>query len=644
MKRLYAIVSVLSISLLFSSCASLYINSGKTAYEEMNYNESIELLNKGLDKKEDFDGRMMLAESYMRTSQYSAAANSYGIASIEPKMTDKDRIEYGKALMADQKHDKALELFEAILSRDQGNKVVTSLASACRNINDLKSDSSLFTVSPLDLGSMKSIYAPIAYEEGMIVSGEKANSTSKDPYTGWSYTDLYYVKKEGDNWGSPKAITALNGNYHDGIAALPENGQTIYFTRSNYDGSRLKADDNNVSNTQIFYSNKLNDGSWTEPKELPLNEDNAMFAHPTISPDGKTIFFSSDKQGGFGGMDIYMSTLNETNWSSPVNLGPNVNTSGDEVFPHLMSGDTLYFSSDSHTGIGGLDILYTVNRGGEWSQPYHLSYPINSASDDFGISFTESNKSGYLSSNRLGADRVYAFEMHNPDLMIEGLVVSKDEMLPLENAKITITNITDGTEEVIYPDENGEFSYKLQPGKNYKVKVEDDNYFAQSKDISTIGKTSSEKIPLVFEMEELIVSDTGNNQDKTDGNDKLNSDGEYTYAVPNIYWDYNKWDIRPDAEPYLNQLVDKFKNNPNLKVEIRSHCDCRGSHPFNDALSNKRAKAVVDYVIAKGVNRSMLISKGYGKRKLLNGCKIGVECTEAEHQENRRTEFIVLSK
>ena len=639
--------------MLLSSCASLYISSGKTAYDEMKYNESIKLLEKGLAKKENFDGRMSLARAYMKTSQYSKAAESYAVASIEPEMSDADRVEYGKSLMASEKYEEALKVFESVLARDRGNEVVTALSLACKNVGEMKRDSSLYGVKQLDIPGLKAIYAPFPYEDGIIVSAEKIMPGAKDPYTGFSFTDLYYVKKEGGSWNSPSSMSALNGNYHDGIACISKDGKTMYFTRSNYDGKRLDKDADNVSNTQIYQSNRLADGNWTAPKALPFNDENFMFAHPSLSEDGKTLYFSSNKAGGFGGMDLYKTTLQETNWSAPVNLGATVNTTGNEVFPFLQSSDTLYFSSDSHSSLGGQDIQYSVNRGGSWSKPYHLSYPMNTAADDFGVVFTEGGTKGLLSSNRMGSDRIYEFEIYNPTLVLKGLVTGASDVLPIGGAKVTVLNITDGTEEVLYTDENGEFVYNLQPGKNYRVKVEDDGNFTETREFSTIGKTSSEDIPIIFEMRKLVVSDplvNGNGSENQEGGtgqtggDSFNKVGEYTYAVPNIYWDYNKWDIRPDAEPYLNQLVKLFKDNPSLKVEIRSHCDSRGSHPFNDELSQKRATAVVDYLIAKGVKRSMLISKGMGKRMLLNHCTDNVECSEDEHQVNRRTEFIVVSK
>jgi outer membrane protein OmpA-like peptidoglycan-associated protein len=225
---------------------------------------------------------------------------------------------------------------------------------------------------------------------------------------------------------------------------------------------------------------------------------------------------------------------------------------------------------------------------------------------------------------------------------------------PLSRVKITIDNITDGTQEVVYSDSNGQFTIDLLPGKRYKVIAENDKYFANSENINTIDKNSNEDISVIFEMTTLEISKTdgdgdGDGDDDDDdgkGEDKGDddSDGWVTYPVPNIYWDYNKWDIRSDAEPYLMEIVKLFRDNNDLDIEIQSHCDCRGGHFFNDQLSKKRARAVVDYLVSKGVPRKMLKSKGYGERRLLNECNDGVECPEEKHQKNRRTEFIVTGK
>lgn len=646
MNRHHLFIPAFLSAIFLASCSGLYLQSGKTAYEEQKYMEAARLLEKGLSGKEDPEARRMLAESNMLLGNYGKSAEAYSSANTDGSFNDDDRISYGKALMAAGNYPMALEIFEGILSRQPGHPVATSLARACRNTEEMKRDSALYKVSPMGISGLETAFSPAKTKDGFIVSGEKAATGPKDPYTGYTYTDLYFVKSNGTGFDAPVRLDNLNSRYHEGVATVSSDGKTMYISRSYFEGKKLSKDAESENNLGIWYSNMNGESSWNVPALLPspFNDINYNYLHPALSTDGKTMYFASDMPGGYGGMDLYKSTLEATNWSKPVNLGANVNTSGDEAFPYLKSSDTLYFSSDAHFGLGGKDIMYSVSRGGTWSEPYHLGYPINTGADDFGVHFEPNGKKGLLSSNRDGNDRIYSFEIFKPVFNINGLVSTKKSMLPLGGAKVTVTNITDGTEEVLYTDENGEFKYPLLPGKNYRVKIDEDGHFSQTKEISTIGKTNSQDFSSIFEMEELIVSDPNTVENGGDPGEQKGTQGDGTYVVPNIYWDYNKWFIREDAKPFLDDLVKRFKDNPNLKVELRSHCDCRGSDAFNDDLSQKRANAVVEYLVAKGVNRSMFISKGYGERKLVNRCKDGVECSEEEHQQNRRTEFLVLKK
>jgi len=373
-----------------------------------------------------------------------------------------------------------------------------------------------------------------------------------------------------------------------------------------------------------------------------------MYAHPSFSPDGNTLYFASDMPGGKGGFDIYETRLSDSSWGIPQNLGADVNTKGDEVFPSIFDESTLYFSSDSRNSLGGLDILKTVKSNGTWNVPQHLSYPINTGYDDFSFAMNKDGKTGYLSSDRSGSDRVYAFEILDIEVKVEGLVADKESMLPLGGARVTVQNLTDGTEKVYFTDADGKFVADLEPNKEYKVKTDLDGYFSDAENISTKGVTQSKTISKVVEMPQVVIADKGTGTGTGTGTETGTGTGtgsnkgqKGVYDVPNIFWDYNKWDIREDAIPYLESLVTLFRNNQNLKFEIRSHCDSRGSYEFNDDLSDKRAKEVVEYLVKRGVPRSIVVSKGYGERELLNECGDGVQCDESKHQENRRTEFIV---
>lgn len=650
--------------LTLASCASLNIKEGISAYKEYEMDDAITLLEKGLNKKEDTEGRRSLADAYFQTNQYDLAIAQYELLSVSTAATDADRIAHGKALMASERYEDAETIFSGILSRDPSNEVAQSLKSSCKRVNEYKQDSSLYEVAPLMISGVDLAYAPVKYKEGILFTGENAVSGPKDNYTGLAYTDLFYAAGSGHNFSTAQRLDGVNQKYHDGIACISADGNTMILTRSHYKRKNvLEGNDLEESTTQLYSSTKDEEGNWTAPEELSINDPNFMFAHPSLSEDGKTLYFSSNKSGGFGGMDIWkVEQLESGEWGTPMNLGSRVNSKGDEVFPSLKSADSLYFSSDAQQTIGGLDILYSVNRNGAWSEPNHLAYPLNTSRDDFGVLFVD-GMSGYLSSDRSGLDQVYAFQIFEPSVVMSGVVTKKGSVEPLSNAKITIINKTDGTETIVMSDEVGMFEMPLITGKNYEVKVEKEGYFNITEQFDTKAIQSNKIIEQNFALlplsnDENIADGSGqgtgsnNNGDGSqNGSDTGNNNGSGNqtginqnkpYEIPNINWDYNKYDIRPDAIPYLNYVVKLLKDNPNLRIEISSHCDSRGSDVFNDLLSQKRANEVVKYLVAKGVKRSMLISKGYGKRRLLNKCATGVECTEAEHQKNRRTEFLVI--
>jgi outer membrane protein OmpA-like peptidoglycan-associated protein len=634
-------ILTMSATVLLSSCASLYINSGKKAYNDLDYQEAITLLEKGLAKKDNEEGRRMLAESYMMVNDFENAKAQFEKTSLYTNNTDKDRILQGQALMSTGQYDQAKTIFEGIISRDPQNQMAKSLLASCKRLNEMKADSLMYSVTPVNIPGNNPVYSGLPYDGGLLISSTK-NDGDKDPYTKNSFTDLYFTKNDGNGWSNPTLVEGLNSKYHDAVAAVSPNGTTAIFTRSFQLKNQLGGNDQNEATNQLYFSRKGADGKWEPAQMLPFCDVKYQFMHPTFSPDGNTLYFTSDMPGTLGGTDIWMSKYTDGAWGIPTNLGGDINTKGDEAFPTIKDENTLYFSSDTHSTLGGLDIVYSEKNDGKWQMPKHLSYPINSNRDDFSAYFT-ADKSGYFSSDRTGSDRIYSFEIIDPTIVVEGMVLGKQSP-PLGGVKVTIMDLTTGEEKVVFTDGEGKFSAELEPNREYKIKSELDGFFTTTEDISTKGVTSDKTYTQVIEMPEVYVTESNPKSDGTKGGDKKPKDQKGVYPVHDIHWDYNKWDIRPDAIPYLEALVKLFRENQNLKFEISSHCDSRGSYEYNDDLSAKRAKAVVDYLISKGVPRSIMVSKGYGERKLLNGCSDGVMCTEEQHQENRRTEFIVTDK
>jgi outer membrane protein OmpA-like peptidoglycan-associated protein/tetratricopeptide (TPR) repeat protein len=646
-------IALLAITLL-ASCARVNIKDGMQAFNELRYQDATTHLAKGLQKIDDPEARRALAQSYASTNRYAEAKSEYEVLALSSAYNDQDRIAYGQVLMSLSDYEAAETIFSGLLSRDPSNNMVQTLRNSCRKVAEMRSDSSRYDVSPVFTSGVTTAYAPRIVNGMLYFSGTREGSGEKDPYTGLLFTDLYEATMDGVNFGQSQKVQGVNGKYHDGIAAFSADGSTMVLTRSNYGtNNRLTANADDINTMQLYQSSKDGDGKWQTPQLVSFCDKQFMYAHPEWSKDGKTLFFSSDMAGGYGGMDLYSVSYDNGVWGKPVNLGALVNTAGNEVFPTLRSADSLYFSSNAHQNLGGLDLMYSIKQNNQWSAPVHLSYPLNTPFDDFGVAFTGDKSTGFFSSDRSGRDQIYSFAADEMVYSLSGLITRKFDDSPIEKATITITNLTDGIEEVIETDDVGMFELGLLPGKDYRVRVEREGYFAVTENISTRNENDERDIKLNVALLDLSNPEatangtgTGSNKDpKNGGTDKGLPDGldqNAPYSIPNILWDYNKWDIREDARPYLDYVAKLLKDNPELKVEISSHCDSRGSEFFNDRLSEKRAKAVSEYLVKKGVRRSMLISRGYGKSRLINRCNDGVTCSEEEHQANRRTEFQVV--
>jgi outer membrane protein OmpA-like peptidoglycan-associated protein len=445
-------------------------------------------------------------------------------------------------------------------------------------------------------------------------------------WTGKPFLDMYFSRPDKTGgWSTPEALKGdVNGKFHDGPAAF-SNDSVMYFTRDNYMGKKEQKDNNKVVDLKIYQSTNRNN-VWTSVQEVPFNSKDYSTGHPTLSKDGNTMYFVSDMPGGLGGTDIWMTKKVDGKWGAPVNMGPNINTFFDEMFPTLVGDTMLYFSSLGHINIGGLDIFTSVLRNGVWSEAENMGYPINTSADDFGISINDSTGGGLFSSDRANSmeDNIYSFKRNDLHFNLTGTVVEKQTQRPITGASIDLINKTTGEKvnnAVTMAD--GIFTFKLDQNTDYKVVASKDGYYSQSREVSTVGKKVSEdmNIDMKMEMERIIINKP--------------------IAIENIYYDFDKWDIRSDASAGLDKLVGIMNANPTIMIELSSHTDSRGKDDYNKTLSEKRAQAAVNYIIAHGIAKERLTARGYGESRLVNHCANNVKCTEGEHQQNRRTEFKV---
>ena len=406
----------------------------------------------------------------------------------------------------------------------------------------------------------------------------------------------------------------------------------MYFTRTNESKGKLKKNKKNESTLRILKAVFL-EGEWTNIEEFPYNSDEFSNSHPNLSRDGKMLFFSSDRPGGYGQSDLYVCLWDGSKWGEPTNLGAMVNTAGRESAPVYGFNEKLYFSSDGHAGMGGLDIFFTKKDGSSWAQPTNMKSPINSNKDDFSFVLTDDGKIGNLSSSRGSAesalasqDQMYEVVYKDPIIPVQVCVREKGTNKPYGNAMVYAQNKATSTQDSALTNDKGIANFRLAGDADYTINARSKQFFTNAIEVTTKGIPCSSIIVTCDESKFIEL-------------DPALADKEY--GLGDIYYDYNKWDIRPDAMPILDNLVKLLNDNPDIKIELGSHTDCRGQDDYNQKLSENRAKSVVKYCTLRDVDPKRLTYKGYGESQPKETC-ICESCTEEQHQTNRRTVFKVI--
>lgn len=639
----YNFVFILAIAFL-ASCSNGYIKSGDREYENLSYSKAISKYEKALNGQPDnTDLKLKLANAHRQINQSEQAEKYYREVADSIPLPTEDKLSFAQVLMKNNKYDEAKVYLNSYLEENPSDQLARDLLASASNVNELKEDTSAYELKAMPLDFTVSMFGPTKYGNGVIFAGETeiTSAASTNPWTGYSFLDMFYTEKDKDgNWTIPSNFsTDLNGPFHDGPATFNAAQDMIVYTRSAMRNEKKQLVNEENENQFYLYSSNKVDGKWSAPKQLPFNNPSYSVGHPAFSPDDKTLYFSSNMPGGYGGSDLYKASFDGTTWGEPINLGKTLNTSGNEVFPYVSKKGTLYFSSEGHRTLGGLDVFMSKNHGGVWSAPVNLAYPLNTSQDDFGVMVNDDDVTGLVSSNRSGVDMIYEFKAVPPTFVVDGIASLKSTGKPIDGVLITLINETDGDSARVTTSTKGEFNFNLQQSKKYILKGAKEGYFTVSKSFETSNKSEEKKMNLVFDIDEIVESESGTGSgNPQDGSATANK----TYDIGNIFYDYDKSEIRPDAKPIMNKLVTMLNDNPKINIEIQSHCDSRGGNAYNQALSNRRAASVVDYLVSKGISKNRLQSKGFGETQPVNKCVDGVECTDAEYQQNRRTEFIVV--
>jgi outer membrane protein OmpA-like peptidoglycan-associated protein/tetratricopeptide (TPR) repeat protein len=550
---------------------------------------------------------------------------------------------YSQTLKANEEYSKADEYMDKFY-RLSTNDSRASLYKNQKNYKEvIDKNSGRYEIKSTDINSRLSDYGAALYGDQLIFATSRDSVGISKIDTKWtsnSFTNLYSAKRSEDGTlSSPKKFSsAVNSKFHEDSPVFTKNNKIVYFTRNNYSNGKVGKDDEQVILLKLYRAS-LVDGKWVNIMEVPFNSNKYSVAHPALSPDEKTLYFASNMPGTRGMSDLFKVDITGDNtYGTPVNLTGSLNTEGRETFPFITPDNELYFASDGHQGLGGLDVFVTkLGKDGMPTTILNIGSPINGPMDDFCFWIDKKSNSGYFSSNREGGkglDDIYSF-VEKKKMTLEcsqelaGIITNSETGAILDNAKVTLFDANFKEIQSVTSDASGNYSFTVDCGKKYYVRGEKDEYETKEGSIMIPNESGKSNFPLATAKKIKEV--------------KVGSDLAKTFDIKMIYFDLDKSKIRPDAALELEKILDVMKQNVTMKIDIRSHTDSRQTAEYNAALSDRRAKSTVAWLVKNGITADRLTGKGFGESELVNKCSDGVDCSEEEHQLNRRSEFIIVS-
>ncbi len=664
--------------LLCSSCvdkATSYLQKGKLEFNRAEYEPAIEHLKEALEhgKKQNVsrsfiaDANFHIAESYRRSNRINESEYFYKDAVKNGYIDEHADFWVAYAMKVNGKYESARVQFRRYIKMGTNDAYVERAKHELKNLDELakiyykRAQFKVKNMAELNTDGVE--YSPMMYNDRTMYFTSSRGEGPVYQGHGTRFTDIFEWRFDGATSTSgvdvPLNILVNDPKRHEATVTFSPDKQTMIFSRS----SNGKAND--ITQEIDLFESKLINGDWSEPKRLRFSLSNYWDSNPFLSPDGKTLYFASNRPDGYGGDDLWkVSRESDGTWGEVKNLGKNINTEGDEQFPYLDRRGNFYFASDGHPSFGGLDIfVYEKDEEGH-RHVRNIGLSVNSKWDDFGIIFTKRDQ-GFFCSNRpegKGNDDIYYFEYDfEPKYYLEGSVKGKtlgkyntvtNTLKILPNSLIILKDARGMELETAISDSLGYFIFEVEPEKNYNLHAEHEGYLARDQIFSTMGKSvaSSHNDDVFFETE-LILDPIGEN---------------VVVEFPPIFYPYNSWDITPKAEEVLMEMVDVMKKNPTILVELGSHTDARGTAEFNKKLSQNRAESAVEWIISKGIAKDRLTAKGYGEQEPLRLLKDTLMFTqgmvltelyldsllqvgdtliaETGHQLNRRSEFKIVGQ
>lgn len=600
-----------------------------------------DLVAKGYTEEQIFKN---LGNANYYNAQYAEASEWYGKlfeldkADIDPEYMYR----YAQTLKSLGKYeasDSWMNKFKEARANDQR---AVQFSKNLDYLERIEANSGRYEIQNLGINSAVSDFAPSFYGNDIIFSTARdSGSISKNihKWNNGSFLNLYKATQDeqGNFITVDKLSRKLNKKTHESSTAFTKDGQTMYFTRNNSNNGKFSRDEEGVSRLKIYRATLVDD-EWKNIEELPFNDDSYSVAHPALNKDESKLYFASDMPGTTGESDIYVVDINaDGSFGAPQNLGSNINTEARETFPFVTDSDVLYFSSDGHPGLGGLDVFAVDLKDMESGTVINVGRPLNGEEDDFSYILNEETKKGFFASNRAGGqggDDIYSFvETRALDLkchtLIAGTVIDEETGELLTHAIVKVYDNENNVVSTSKTDANGAFNMEADCKEgNYKIVASKSDYDDGNKAFAIIkGKEATD-------MEVMLV--------KAVKSAPVGTDLAKYLGIEPIYFDFDKYLIRDDAKISIEKVLAYLNEFPEVKVQVRSHTDARANDAYNMQLSAKRAKATAAYLVEQGIDESRISYKGFGESQLTNNCGNGVPCSKEQHQMNRRSEFIVV--
>ncbi|KAF2515747.1 OmpA family protein [Flavobacterium foetidum] len=630
---------LITFNLFFCFSQEKKMNSGDKKFDGYAYIDAIKtyerVANKGYKSESLFK---KLGDSYYFNSEFEGAAKWYGeLFAMNPSPEAEYFYRYAQSLKSIGQIDKANKILDEFNAKNKNDSRGILYKKDQNYLDQIKANSGRYKIEDAGINSKYSDYGSFLHDNKIYFASARDTgnfSKRKHKWTGEYFTNIY--NSDLDKNGLPSKVNKiksdLNSRFHESSPVFTKDGKTVYFTRNNFIDGKKGKDANQVTLVKI-YKATLENGKWTHITPLPFTSNNYSTAHPALSPDDKTMYFASDMPGSVGQSDIYKVSVNGENFGPPQNLGKAINTEGKETFPYVTNENEIYFSSDGHPGLGGLDVFVgQIDNNGAISDIQNLGNDINSPQDDFAYIIDPISRKGYFSSNKdggLGSDDIYSFlETRRLKCLqeLEGIITDAQTGETLPDSKVTLYENME-IKNSVTADFQGKYSFSVECGKTYYVRAEKPEYSTKEVSITIPKTTGKTNLPIALERSICKVA--------------VGDDLGKCFGIKMIYFDLDKSNIRTEAAIDLEKILVVLNDYPKMKLDIRSHTDSRASQQYNEALSDRRAKSTIQWLIKNGVDKNRLTGRGYGETELVNGCSDGVNCTEEEHQANRRSEFII---